>query len=115
MKLDFVRSGGFAGLRLALAIDTDSLPAEAASRILQLVEAAGFFELDQGAVDRSAAPDRFEYRLTIESAIWGKHAIVLAESAVPDEARPLLDHLTSLALRRSRPDDPGTPPVPPSA
>jgi len=107
VKIDFVRSGGFAGLRLALSVDTESLPTEDASRIAQLVEAAGFFELEQTTLEKSGAPDRFEYRLTIESQIWGRHAVVLPESAVPEEMRPLLDHLTALATGRARTDQPG--------
>jgi len=99
MKIDFVRSGGFAGLRLAVAVDTDMLPAEDASRILQLVEAAGFFDQKPGP-DQFSEIDRFEYRLRIESQALGTRAATLSESAVPDQLRPLLDFLTGLALKR---------------
>ncbi|MFH1183899.1 MAG: protealysin inhibitor emfourin [Chloroflexota bacterium] len=107
MKIDFVRSGGLAGLRLAVSVDTESLPVEDASRLVQLVEGAGFFGLEQASPDASPGRDRFEYRLTIESQIWGRNAVVLPEPAVPEELRPLLDHLTALAMRRERPDDAG--------
>jgi hypothetical protein len=105
MKIDFVRSGGVAGVRLALTLDTESLPVDEAFHIAKLVEGAGFFELVQGFSGAAPAPDRFEYRLTIESQIWGRNAVVLAESAVPVEMRPLLDHLTALAMRGARLDN----------
>ena len=107
MKIDFVRSGGFAGLRLAVSLDTESLPSEDAFRIAQLIEGARFFELDEAA-SAPPEPDRFEYRLTIESENWGRRAVVLSESSVPDALCPLIDVLTALAQRHEGPDQ--TPP-----
>ena len=92
-------------MRLVVSVDTDSLPAEDASRLVQLVEKAGFFELEQGSADAPPGRDRFEYRLMIESQIWGRHTVVMPESAVPEELRPLLDHLNAMARRRDGPDD----------
>lgn len=100
MNIYFLRTGGLAGVRLSLALDTDDLPEEEAGRIRRLVEASGFFELDAHEVRASPAPDRFEYRLAIRSQVWGERELMLAESAVPDEIRPLLDHLTALAMSR---------------
>lgn len=108
MKIDFVRSGGIGGFRLALVFDTETLPAEEASRIAQLVEGSGFFDLHEGSAGRTPAPDRFEYRLAIQSQVWGHHAVVLHESGVPDEMRPLLDLLTGMAMRGARRGDPSS-------
>jgi hypothetical protein len=91
-------------MRLALALDTDELPEEDAGRIRRLVEASGFFDLDAHEVRASPAPDRFEYRLAVRSQVWGERELLLAESALPDEIRPLLEHLTALALSRRSPD-----------
>jgi len=104
MKIDFVRSGGLAGVRLAVSVVTESLPVEDASRLAQLVDGSGFFEMEQASTESSPARDRYEYRLTIESQIWGRHALVLPESAVPEELRPLLDHLTGMARHREGPE-----------
>jgi hypothetical protein len=98
MNIYFLRTGGFAGIRLSLALDTQELPEEDAGRIRRLVEASGFFDLDPHEVRATPAPDRFEYRLAIRSQVWGERELVLAESAVPDEIRPLLEHLTALAM-----------------
>ena len=102
MKIDFARSGGFGGLRLALTLDTESLPVDEASRIRQLVESSDFFELERGLTEASGARDRFEFHLEIDSQVWGTHTVVLPESAIPDGMRPLLDYLTALAMRRER-------------
>jgi hypothetical protein len=100
MKIDFVRTGGFAGLRLALTLDTAGLPADEAARIRLLVQESGYFELDGGFPPAAPAPDRFEYRLAIESRTRGRHAVILPESSVTDRMRPLLNKLTALAMQR---------------
>ena len=102
MKIDFVRSGGFAGLRLALRMDTETLPAEDASRIAQLVEAAGFFETEREGRAEATDPDRFQYHLTIESQVWGRRTLDVGEAAVDPALHPLLDHLTAAAMRAGR-------------
>jgi len=108
MKIDFVRSGGFAGLRIAVTVDTQQMPGEDADRIRQMVAAAHFFEFEPDSAQSIAMPDRFEYRLTIESPQWGRRALVLTEQAVPDDMRPLIDHLTALAMRRAGRQDAGS-------
>lgn len=100
MNIFFLRTGGFANVRLSLALDTQDLPEEDAGRLRRLVEASGFFDLDAHEVRAAPAPDRFEYRLAIRSQVWGEHELLLAESAIPDELRPLLEHLTALAMSR---------------
>ena len=110
MKIDFVRTGGAAGVQLKLALDTHDMSEEAASRLRQLVQAADFFEMESDARTQATQPDRFEYHLTIDSQVWGRNEVVLPEAAVPDDARPLLDYLTSLALHR--PPEQGPDPKP---
>ncbi len=99
MRIEFERSGGFAGLRLSLTVQTEELSSEEASRLRGLLVEAGFFDLEPPAKP-APAPDRFEYHLAIESQVWGKHTVELPETAVPDEMRPLLEHLTKMAMRR---------------
>jgi hypothetical protein len=100
MNIDFLRTGGIAGVRLSLALDTHDLPEEDAGRIRRLVEASGFFDLDPHEARTAPAPDRFEYRLAIRSEVWGTRELLLSESSIPDEVRPLLEHLTELAMSR---------------
>lgn len=106
MKIEFVRSGGFAGLRLGVTVDTETVDSAQASRLETLVHQAAFFDLPGQDGISSPMPDRFEYRVRITSAMRGTHAIVVYETAVPERLRPLLDHLTTLALRQAKPPDP---------
>jgi hypothetical protein len=102
MKINFVRSGGMAGTRLALELDTERLPPEDAERLRRLVESSDFFELEQGQAGSANLPDRFQFLLEIKSQVWGEHSLVVSEMAVPEDLRPLLQELTTLALERRR-------------
>lgn len=104
MKILFVRSGGFAGLRLSTSIDTAVLDPEKAAQIGKLVDAAGFFAIPGRTAIGPANPDAFEYRVEISAESLGTHSVSIAESAVPDRLRPLLEYLTALALVRLKPD-----------
>jgi hypothetical protein len=98
MKITFVRSGGFAGMRLALDLDTADLPAHEAAQLLQLIdEARG--DLHDASNSR-AAPDRFEYRLAFDLEHGERVAHTLCEPEVPDSVRPLIEQLTYLARRK---------------
>ena len=98
MKIRFVRSGGFAGVRLALELDTAELASEEAAHLAQLIETARP-ALAQ-TTPSPAGPDRFEYELTIESDQRGRETHVLREPDVPEAARPLIERLTAMARRR---------------
>ena len=95
MKIRFVRSGGFAGLRLTLDLDTAELPASDAARLTELVEVARG-TLTNAPHSRRGA-DQFEYELTIELHQWGHETLVLRDQDVPEPVRPLIDQLTALA------------------
>jgi hypothetical protein len=100
MKIDFVRSGGFAGLRLAVSVDTGSMDEASAAKLWKLVEEAGFYDLPDELPAPYTSPDRFEYRVEISSLERGTHTLTAAEAVVPDQLWPLLNHLTALALQR---------------
>lgn len=96
MKIEFTRSGGFAGTRLTATLDTETLPPDDAARLSRLVQESGLFDLP--AALRSDAPggDRFQYRIKIKEGARSKE-IAADEAAVPDRLRPLLDELTTQA------------------
>jgi hypothetical protein len=96
MKIDFMRSGGFAGMRLATLIDTDTLPSTEADRLRRLIEEAGFFDLPTPLKSNTPGGDRFQYRIKVEEE--GKRKEVFAdEAAVPENLRPLIDYLADWA------------------
>ena len=47
MHIDYQCSGGFGGLRLVYKGETDTLPAAEAKLLLDLIEAANVFQLNQ--------------------------------------------------------------------
>ncbi len=94
--IQFVRSGGFAGLRLARDFDTSALPAEQAQMLEHLVDAAGFFDLPDAVAATKPVPDSFEYRITVTSS-EATRAIVVTDTTMPDKLRPLADYLSRLA------------------
>jgi hypothetical protein len=93
-------------LRLTTSVDTETVGVQQASVLERLVNDAGFFDLPERPPSGPASPDRFEYRVQIRSLMLGTHSIVVGEAAVPDRLRPLLDHLTALAMRGASPPDP---------
>jgi hypothetical protein len=101
MHIEFVRSGGFAGIKLSASLDTQQLLPEQSSTLEKLVADAGFFDLPAQIKPASPGPDRFEYQVVISSA--GKtHSISVGDAVVPERARPLLDFLTTLAMSGKR-------------
>ena len=93
MKISYRRTGGFAGMVMSFDIDTESLTAEEAEEIQELVDDADFFELPKIIPSTAAGVDRFQYKLTIE------HTIEVGEAAVPETLEPLLDKLRVLSRK----------------
>lgn len=99
MQVSFERTGGFAGLRLSIAVDSQSLEQEELEQLQDEVIRADFFHLPD-MIDEPASADRFEYRISVE---WGeqRHSITVAETAMPDDLRPLVNRLERM-LRTHR-------------
>jgi hypothetical protein len=96
MKIEFVRSGGFGGVRLSVNLDTQRLPGADASALEQMIRDSDFFNLPEQIKPASPAADRFEYSLSVSDGARS-HSITVGETAAPEKLRPLLDRLTSLA------------------
>ncbi len=107
MRIQFVRSGGFAGMRLAGTIDTSTLSRDEAQALQTELDNAHFFELpaqlsEGSSTGGTGSPerDRYQYEITVEDG--GKtHTVVAGESAIPGNLRPLVQHLEQL-VRGSR-------------
>jgi hypothetical protein len=96
MKIEFERSGGFAGMRIQATVDTETLSAEAADELRAAVEAADFFNLPRKITARDEGADRFQYRLTVDAG-QQKHTVETSDAGAPDALQPLLRRLTVLA------------------
>jgi 3-hydroxyisobutyrate dehydrogenase-like beta-hydroxyacid dehydrogenase len=100
MRVDFERTGGFAGMRTTATIDTETLPPDEARALNELVDAAGFFNLPATISSPSPGADRFQYKITIVAG-GRQHTVETSDAAVPETLSPLLRKL--MVLARSAP------------
>ncbi|MBD1898297.1 protealysin inhibitor emfourin [Coleofasciculus sp. FACHB-129] len=98
MRISFERTGGFAGMRLTKVFDITTLPANEANQLRLLIDAADFFDLPAAIASNTPQPDRFQYKLTVEENTQ-QHTVLVSESAVPGNLRPLLEWLMAAARR----------------
>jgi hypothetical protein len=101
MHIDYQCSGGFGGLRLAYRGETDALPVAEAKMLLDLIEAANVFGLNQKQVSQKSRniPDDFACRLTLSKA--GKvKTLAFNELGAPETLRRLSVHLRNLAIKK---------------
>jgi hypothetical protein len=95
-KIKFNRSGGVVGQAIDLDLDLDTVPANEALNLIQLVQNSDFFKLPEDLVG-TAAPDEFIYTVTVESGS-SQHCVRTTDTGAPDSLRPLLNVLSTLAL-----------------
>jgi len=100
-RINFERTGGFAGIRIAAEIEIDELPEDKKGEILALFDKMNFDELPEKLSGKMPIPDEFVYSITIESD-GNEHRIFSGESSLPDEMQPLLEILTGLAKKQMR-------------
>ncbi|MGB7846366.1 MAG: protealysin inhibitor emfourin [Candidatus Acidiferrum sp.] len=98
MRIEFTRSGGFAGMRLNVVLDTKDIPEAEALELKRMVEAADFFNLPESMPLPGA--DAFHYKITIQSDNE-THTVEADERAVPPALMPLVTRLVG-AARSSR-------------
>lgn len=89
MRVTLEQSGGFAGLMITKAIDTQDLSPSETQQLEQLVKESNFFQLTSIA-EASPQPDRFGYTLSIE--MNGRtHSIELSETNLPERVRSIIE------------------------
>ncbi len=99
MHIQYERSGGFMGLRTSKSIDTRLLPSDMAQNVLNLVEAANFFQLPGELDSPQRGADRFQYKITITDEEHD-HTVQAGEAAIPEQLWPLLQMLDSISHQR---------------
>jgi hypothetical protein len=100
MRVEFRREGGFAGIPLGAVFDAESLSAEDAGTLRELMEAADFFNLPATTTPARGA-DRFQYVVTVE-ADGKRHTVRTTDAAAPEPLRTLLDFLIKLVRKRGK-------------
>jgi hypothetical protein len=97
LRIQYRRTGGFAGIEMAADVGADQLPAEAAGIATRLLA-----DPESGAPTGSAPPgaaDLFDYQLRLTDGDR-KHSFEWSDFGVPDAVRPLLSALNQLAKPR---------------
>lgn len=98
-RIDFERSGGFAGITLGASVDTAQLPPEQALEIQELLDKIDLAALGERPLRLSRGADRFQYDITVTRGSE-RYTASIGESEVSPELRPLIDRLTEIARRR---------------
>jgi hypothetical protein len=98
IRIEYERTGGFAGIRLAATINTATLPADQAGALHSAIEAAHFFDLAAGIPLPSQGADQFSYHVTIEDG-GKRHTVDVGEAAASPALQALLQQLTLLASK----------------
>lgn len=101
MRIEFVRTGGFAGLRMATTIDIDTLPPEEAQELQDALEEAHFFNQPPELLEESRGVDRFQYEITVDDGNR-QYTIQAGDSSLPEHLQPLVQKLEWLARTHRR-------------
>ncbi len=101
MRIHFVRTGGFAGMRLANTIDSEELPEDEVQELKSELDNAHFFELPAFLSGEPGGADRFQYEITVEEGRQ-THTVAAGESALPEDVQPLVQHLERLARTKRK-------------
>jgi hypothetical protein len=96
MQVEYERTGGFTGMRVAASFDLRQLQPTEAEQVQRLVEEAGFQKLPENIQGDSAIPDQFTYKISITADKWS-HTVVATDDSLPDQLQPLVELLTQLA------------------
>ena len=100
MQIEFERTGGFAGMRMAAKVDSNSLSREDTDQLRKLVDEASFFKLPTDLTGPVQGADRYLYAVTVE--VEGRrHTVRTSDASAPATLRPLLEWLTN-AARKAR-------------
>jgi hypothetical protein len=100
MKISFERTGGFAGMRVAISLDLEALPDLEAKTLKKLVLDADFFSLTEPRDGRTYA-DGFQYTIAIEGEEQHR-TLQLSDGSIPEKMRPLVEYLSLRARRQPR-------------
>ncbi len=89
MKITLVRTGGVAGIRRAVQIDTEALDSVRARELERLVAAANLHRLPEPTTSTRSRPDRLRYKLTVQQGSR-KQTVTFDEHRIPEAVKPLI-------------------------
>lgn len=94
--IQFERTGGFMGRKVALTFDLDSLPPDQAVTLRGLLDNADFFSLTENPPAAPPVPDEFTYTLTVTTRTV-THTVHTSDTAMTDALHALVEELTRRA------------------
>jgi hypothetical protein len=100
-RIQFERTGGFAGIRFAADFELDDLPKEQAHQILELLDDMDFDELPEMLMGNQQVADGFQYSITVVSE-KGQQTVTTSDTSAPKKMEPLLEILTQIAKQQAR-------------
>jgi hypothetical protein len=99
-RIEFERSGGFAGISLKTSVDSRAISPEEVRKFDELLDRIDVTTLTNSSEAAATQADQFQYDLTIEHGGKREH-LTVRERDVPKELRPLLERLLERAKKRT--------------
>ena len=99
-RIQFERTGGFAGIRFAADFKPDELPNEQSRELFDLLDDLDFDELPEKMLDDNV-PDGFTYSITIQSS-KKSHTVITGDTSAPEKMQELLQLLNRIARNQMR-------------
>jgi emfourin len=100
-RIQFERTGGFAGIRFAADFELDDLPKDQARQILELLDDMDFNGLPEQILGGQQVADGFSYSITVVTE-KRQHSVTTSDMAAPKKMEPLLEILTQIAKQQAR-------------
>ncbi|HJW19534.1 MAG TPA: protealysin inhibitor emfourin [Candidatus Nitrosotalea sp.] len=98
MKIHFERTGGFAGLRTSISLDTDKMSQSESEQLSSMCANVNFSNLPKSE-PKSGAADIFHYKITVESKD-GKKTIETSDLSITPGFENLVNFLSGKALEK---------------
>lgn len=100
-RIQFERTGGFAGIRFAADFDPEDLPDEQARELFELLDDLDFDELPEQMLGNGNVADGFTYTITVQRNKHS-HTVVTGDTSVPEKMQELLQLLNRIARNQMR-------------
>jgi hypothetical protein len=105
MIIEFEREGGFAGIQISIAMDTNDLPNEDRKEIESLVNESNFFSLhsdsDSNTSKLKGAADYYMYKILIKNNET-EHMIETTDLTMDNRLHPLVNRLVKEAIKAKK-------------
>ncbi|SMH71411.1 protealysin inhibitor emfourin [Candidatus Nitrosotalea okcheonensis] len=98
MKIHFERSGGFAGIRTSVSLDTDNMSQDESAQLHGLCANINFFNLPSKSDAKRGAADLFLYKITVESKD-GKHTVETTDLSMTPGFERFVNYLSDKAQK----------------